>query len=77
MPFHSMIYLGASQFHRDGRVYVLYHTGPDGSDPGEIKRLTVPEILQFPQPEWRPTPENPAFLGVFRWNILRKASERS
>jgi uncharacterized protein len=72
--FHSMIYLGASQMHPDGKQYVLYHTGPDGDDPGEIKRLTIEELMHFPQPEWRPLPSNPAFLGVARWNILRKGT---
>ncbi|SPE31461.1 conserved hypothetical protein [Candidatus Sulfopaludibacter sp. SbA6] len=75
MPFHSMIYLGESQFRRDGNRYVLYHTGPDGTDPGEIRRLTLLELIHYPQPEWRPVPGNPGFLGVFRWNILRKAFE--
>ncbi len=76
MPFHSMIWLGESQLRRDGHRYVLYHTGPDGAGPGEIRRLTLPELLRYPQPEWRPVPGNPTFLGVFRWNILRKAFER-
>lgn len=71
-PFHSMIYLGASQIQPDGKRYVLYHTGPDGDDPGDIKRLTIEELKQFPQPEWRPLESNPAFLGVARWNILRR-----
>jgi uncharacterized protein YfaT (DUF1175 family) len=75
-PFHSMIYLGPSQIQPDGKRYVLYHTGPDIDDggAGEIKRLTIEELLAFPQPEWRPRPSNPSFLGVARWNILRKAT---
>ena len=68
-PYHSIIYLGASQLQPDAHRYVVYHTGPTQ---GEIRRLTVEELLRFPQPEWRPNPENPAFLGVYRWNILRK-----
>ena len=75
MPFHSMIYLGESQLHKDHNLYLLYHTGPDGAKPGEIRRLTTGELLHFPQPEWRPISGNPNFLGVFRWNILRKVSE--
>ena len=47
MPFHSMIYLGESQLHRDGNRYVLYHTGP-GDGPGEIRRLTLPELMTLP-----------------------------
>jgi hypothetical protein len=75
MPFHSMIYLGESQLHKDRDLYLLYHTGPEGANPGEIRRLTTGELLRFPQPEWRPASGNPNFLGVFRWNILRKVSE--
>jgi uncharacterized protein YfaT (DUF1175 family) len=74
-PYHSMIYLGESSIQNDGRRYVLYHTGPSGSDPGEIRRLTVEELLRFPQPEWRPVAANPSFLGVSRWNILRKEND--
>ena len=72
VTFHSMIYLGESQLHRDGRRYFLYHTGPEGSTAGEIKRLSVEELTHFPQAEWRPLAGNPSFLGVSRWNILRK-----
>ncbi len=71
LTFHAMIYLGKSQLRPDGQRYVLYHTGPTGADPGEIRRLTVDELIRFPQPEWRPDPANPSFLGVSRWNILR------
>ena len=74
-PFHSMIYLGESPIHPDGKRYILYHTGPDGSDPGEMRRLTVEELLDFPQPQWRPVAANPNFLGVSRWNILTEGSK--
>jgi uncharacterized protein YfaT (DUF1175 family) len=73
--FHSMIYLGESQLRPDGQRYVLYHTGPTGSDPGEMRRLTVEELTRFPQPEWRPLAGNDAFLGVARWNILRRNTD--
>jgi uncharacterized protein YfaT (DUF1175 family) len=69
--FHSMIYLGESMVRPDGQRYIVYHTGPDGSDPGEVRRLTVEELQQFPRAEWRPAGSNPGFLGVSRWNILR------
>jgi uncharacterized protein YfaT (DUF1175 family) len=68
--FHSMIYLGESQIRKDGERYFVYHTGPRGGDPGEIRRLSVAELTRFPQPEWRPLTSNPNFLGVYRWNIL-------
>jgi hypothetical protein len=74
MPFHSMIYLGASQIEKGAGRYLVYHTGPDAAGPGEIRRPTLDELRRFPEPDWRPLPENPRFLGVYRWNILRKIS---
>jgi uncharacterized protein len=71
MPFHGMVYLGRSQMRDDGQRYVIYHTGPDGADPGEIRRPSVDELSAHPNPGWRPLAGNPTFLGVYRWNILR------
>jgi hypothetical protein len=75
-PYHSMIYLGKSQLQPNDQQYVVYHTGPThtahGESPGEIRRLTVEELVHFPQAAWRPDQENPAFLGIYRWNILRR-----
>ncbi len=73
MPFHAMIYLGRSQVEPGSEQYVVYHTGPDGNSPGQIKRLSMAELLDYPDPRWRPVASNPAFLGVYRWNILRGA----
>jgi uncharacterized protein YfaT (DUF1175 family) len=79
--FHSMIYVGSSNLRPDRRRYLIYHTGPTHSgtqiDPGEIRRPAEEELLRFPQPEWRPVASNPAFLGVFRWNILRRFTNES
>ena len=74
MPFHSMIYLGPSQIRKDANRYLVYHTGPDADDAGEIRRPTLDELRHFPEPDWRPLPDNPRFLGIYRWNILRKTS---
>jgi uncharacterized protein len=71
LTFHAMIYLGESPLRPDGHRYVLYHTGPTGKDPGEMRRPTVEELMRFPQAEWRPIDANESFLGVARWNILR------
>jgi uncharacterized protein len=71
LPFHGMIYVGESQVQDpSGERFLVYHTGPDGPEPGEIRRPTVMELLRHPNPAWRPLPGNPTFLGVFRWNIL-------
>ena len=61
--FHSMIYLGASQLRPDGNRYVVYHTGPDGDDPEEIKRLTLAELLHFPAARLAPHPGQSQFPG--------------
>ena len=72
MPFHTMIYLGRSHFD-DGADWLIYHTGPSDGNAGEIRRVTIRDLMHHPQACWRPLPQNPAFLGVYRWNILREA----
>lgn len=70
-PWHAMIYLGPSLVQpRDPERYLVYHTGPDGKDPGEFRRPSTGELLRHREPRWRPVPGNRNFLGVFRWNIL-------
>ncbi len=61
-PYHSMIYLG------DGMM--IYHTGPDGNKPGIVKRLSLAQLAQHPNPRWHPVASNPYFLGFYRWRIL-------
>jgi hypothetical protein len=79
-PWHSMIVVEI-----EPQARVVYHTGPDHSprgprpvrgdpdhgSPGELRRVLVSELLEHPQPQWRPLAQNPNFLGVYRWNILR------
>lgn len=69
--FHSMIFVGSSSF-GPGDDWVVYHTGPDGSWPGEIRRVQLSSLITHPDPRWRPVPGNRNFLGVYRWNILRE-----
>ena len=73
MQFHAMIFLGQSQVEPGDEQFVAYHTGPTGNKPGEIRRLTVTQLINYPDARWRPVPSNPAFLGLYRWNILRGA----
>jgi len=65
-PWHSMIVTRIG-----GQAAVVYHTGPDHGKPGELRRVALAELLDHPQPQWRPVAANPNFLGVYRWNILR------
>jgi uncharacterized protein YfaT (DUF1175 family) len=71
LSFHGMIYLGASQIDQDGKRYVVYHTGEQD---GEVRRPSIDELMHYPEAQWRPVPGNSNFLGVYRWNILRKGS---
>lgn len=78
-PFHSMIFVGRSAWQPESDPtntsdVVVYHTGPIGGALGEIRRVTVTELLQHPSPRWRPVAGNSNFLGVYRWNILRGAT---
>lgn len=68
--WHAMAYLGRSSFERSEERYVVYHTGPGGDWPGEVRRPAVRQLLQHPEPRWRPVQGNPHFLGVYRWNLL-------
>jgi uncharacterized protein YfaT (DUF1175 family) len=71
LAFHAMIFLGWSRVEPAQQQYVVYHTGPRENSKGEIRRLSVAELLDYPDARWRPVVSNPAFLGVYRWNILR------
>ena len=73
LAFHAMIFLGPSHMESaaSGEPFVIYHTGPIGDSPGEIRRPSTAHLMNFPDPRWRPVPSNPSFLGVYRWNILR------
>jgi len=76
-PFHSMVFIGRSRLADAGEPVVVYHTGPIGegraAKPGEMRRATVTQLLQHPDPRWRPLAGNRNFLGVYRWNILRES----
>jgi uncharacterized protein YfaT (DUF1175 family) len=65
-PWHSMIVTRIS-----GQTAVVYDTGTDHGKAGELRRVALAELIDHPQPQWRPVPGNPNFLGVYRWNILR------
>jgi hypothetical protein len=65
-PWHSMIVVEAGPEAR-----VVYDTGIDHDHASELRRVLLSELLDHPQPQWRPVAQNPNFLGVYRWNILR------
>jgi uncharacterized protein YfaT (DUF1175 family) len=65
-PWHSMIVTRTG-----AQATVVYDTGIDHEKAGELRRVALSELLDHPQPQWRPLAANPNFLGVYRWNILR------
>ena len=71
VSFHSMIFVGRSQIDRRSNMpVVVYDTGPTGIGKGEIRRLSLEQLLHYPDAQWQPRSTNPVFLGVYRWNIL-------
>jgi len=55
-PMHSMILL-------DGRL--VYHNGDD-----DVRLVTVAELNSHRDDRWHLRPDNPYFLGFYRWKIL-------
>ena len=75
-PDHAMAFVRPDM---DGQPMLLYHTGPEGSGAtrreGEVRRIRLDELLHHPDADFRPQPENPSFLGVYRWKVLCGGSE--
>jgi uncharacterized protein YfaT (DUF1175 family) len=70
-PDHVMAFVRPEA---DGQPVLLYHTGPEGSGAtwreGEVRRVRLDDLLHHPDPQFRPQPENPAFVGLYRWKVL-------
>ncbi len=60
--YHSMVYLGGGM--------VVYHTGYAPSEGGEVRLVSLETLSKHPQKYWHPRPENPYFLGFYRWKIV-------
>lgn len=69
-PDHLMVFVGRSRFDAEGDDWVVYHTGPDGDAPGEVRKVRLSVLQAHPSPRWRPLATNPAFIGAFRLTIL-------
>lgn len=70
-PDHVMAFVRPDA---DGTPMLAYHTGPEGSGaarlPGDMRRVRLDDLLHHPEPDFRPLPENSAFLGLYRWRLL-------
>jgi uncharacterized protein YfaT (DUF1175 family) len=70
-PDHLMIVIGRSRFDPLGDDFLVYHTGRESAtNPGELRKVRVADLLRHPAPRWRPVADNPNFVGVFRPSIL-------
>jgi hypothetical protein len=65
-PDHLMVFVGASLFEREGRDWIVYHTGPIDGGPGEVRKTRLADLVRHPSARWRPVSGNPAFAGIFR-----------
>jgi len=68
--YHLMVFVGASRFDPGRPDWVVYHTGPVDGGPGEVRKATVADLLRHPAARWRPQRSNPAFMGVYRLQIV-------
>jgi hypothetical protein len=70
-PYHTMLFVGDSYFQPQGSDWIVYHTGDLNRKRGEIREVQASLLLEHPDPRWRPLPDNPCFLGIYRLEILR------
>lgn len=70
-PYHSMLFVGRSFYQPDGSDWIVYHTGDRDGRRGEIRAVRAHWLSQHPDARWRPLVENPHFLGVYRFELLR------
>ena len=75
-PYHVMIFIGDARHNGEGAGdWVVYHTGssPPRSgqeDKGEVKKVRLAVLDHHPDRRWRPSANNPNFLGFYRLKIL-------
>lgn len=62
--FHLMVILRPPGMAKD-KTLVVYHNGAAGEE-GKVRKVWLDDLRNGP-PEWRPSPQNPRFLGTFRW----------
>src|SRR5579862_6409533 len=63
VPAHLMIYIGSSQIVPSRRKWVVYISEV-------VHKVCRDSLMTDPSPEWRPSEDNPQFLGVWRLDLL-------
>jgi len=70
-PYHVMVFLGRPQTDSEGAAdWVVYHTGSSPTDKGTVKKVRLAVLDHHPDKRWRPSENNPNFLGFYRLKIL-------
>ena len=64
---HLMIYIGQSQIVPSPKKWVIYLA----KSARDVHKVSLDSLREDPSPEWRPSADNPEFLGVWRLDILR------
>ncbi|MDI6863573.1 MAG: DUF1175 domain-containing protein [Pseudothermotoga sp.] len=67
-PYHLMIYVG--EILTKDEAWLVYHTGPIGDSSGELRLVRLKELMDY-DPTWRPTEDNPNFLGFYSFKFLK------
>lgn len=52
--------------------YVAYHRGSSNAHDNGLRAVTVSQMLQWPDPRWRLSADNPNFIGVFKFDFLSR-----
>jgi uncharacterized protein len=50
--------------------YIAYHTGTETRTDNGLRAVTIKQLMQWKDTRWRPEPNNPNFIGVFRLAFL-------
>jgi uncharacterized protein YfaT (DUF1175 family) len=69
-PDHLMVFVGTSLLDPARQDWIVYHTGPDGGSPGDVRKVSLEDLLRHPSARWQPSAANRSFAGVFRLAIL-------
>ena len=62
-PAHVMVFIGRSQVVPSPGDWVIYVSD-------RIHKVSLDHLRSDPSPDWRPEPDNPEFLGVWRLDLL-------
>lgn len=60
---HLMVWMGR---------YIAYHRGSSSAHDNGLRAVSVPQMLQWPDPRWQPSADNPNFIGVFKLGFLSR-----